>query len=347
MGRLLKSLFFRMFLFSVLSVSVLLVCFYYLQYIPSHEKLLRNALYDRVKTVFDLSADDLSKAVRSRDDISMLIGVEKIMKIEDVSTVYVLDNGFKVLTHDKTSQWGKTYDDETDRNAVNAKKVLRQWTQGGYLFSVPLTSSSTLCVGISSQKMNEAAAGLRRDALYTIAIVVIAAAAAFGWFIYATVFLRFRDLRDRLASIELGGGTLPDGAPGGEFLELQKLINGIIANAASGAGRGRAGQCEDELRLLVDELAATHQSGVLVIGAENKVVAINRKGETLFGIKRDGAAGKHVLEAVGDAALIELIKKAAAKPGEAFEASVSGKPVKAYSIRGPDKAVPGTLVISL
>ena len=209
MGKLFKSSFFKLFLLSMLAVLALLLYFYSAELIPLQEKLLRVNEFDRVKTIFSLTAGDLTRAIASRDDITMLAKVENIMKIEDVSAVYILDNSCRVITHNTTSKWAKTYSDDTAKRAVETKSALRQSIPTGYLFSMPLTSSTTLCVGISSQKLEDSVTSSGRKVLFTALIIFILAAAAFFLFIYCMAYPSFKSLRDGLASLDLGGEAPP------------------------------------------------------------------------------------------------------------------------------------------
>ena len=346
MGKLLQSVFFKLLLFSVTITAALIICLYYFLYIPSQERLMRDGLFDRVKTIFALSGDVFEGAIKARDDITILSRVESIMKVEDVNSVYILDNCLKVLTHNRIAEWGKTYGDETAKRSVEAKKFLRQRAPGGYLFSMPLTSSSTLCVGISSQKLGESVSSMRKNALLAGAIILIAAAAAFYWCIYSLVYPGFRELRDGLISLELGGGAgrLSDDALRGEFGELKKLVNGVLEKAGSGGQAGQDGNDEETLQDITGMLAKMQKGGLAVIDGENKIIAINQKAGEFLGVPGQDAVGRHILDVIKNSSLLSLLKASAEKPGETFEALAEGNAVKACAARGRSSKISGTIL---
>jgi hypothetical protein len=200
------SLFLKILVFSVSIILLLVVYFYSFLYVPSQEKLIRANLFDRVKTIFVLSDNRLIKALQTHDDIMMLSVIENIMKLDDISTAYLLDNNCKVITHDKTTQWGKTYTDNLSKKAVATKKILRQKSEFGYLFSLPLTSSATLCVGISSEKLTESISSLNSSALIEGVIILLISGILLYGFIYLRIYPRYAKLNGELRSLELGGG---------------------------------------------------------------------------------------------------------------------------------------------
>jgi PAS domain S-box-containing protein len=327
-----KTVFFKLLSITISAVAVLLVVLYCFQYIPAQKKLLRSALFEKVKTVFSLSGPTLTKALQTRDDIMMLSAIESIMKIEDINTVYILDNGGKVITHDKTAEWGKTYTDEQSKNAVNAKKIIRQSVQYGFLFSEPITSSATLCVGLSSQKYEESVSSLNKEAFFTGLIIFIIAAAGFILLIQNTVFIKLKKLNVTLSSLALGGsGKLPEEGQKDEFGRLTKLINEVLDNRGSSIESGNKPREENSLGHLLRGLTDMNPAAVVVIGSNNNIIALNRKAAGLMGITAEEAQGKHILDVIKLTEILSLIKQVSEKPQAIAEASFQGKKAKAVS----------------
>ena len=330
MKKLFQSIFFKLFAFSVLIVFTITLYFYAFQYLPSQEKLIRSGLLDRAKTVFGLSGNTLTKGIQTHDDIMMLTTIESIMKIEDINTAYVLDNDRKVMLHDKTSEWGTVYNDETATKAVGAGKTIRQRVSGGYIFSTPLTSSATLCVGISTQKLEESIASLNKDSFYSALIVLITGSICFFVLVYYMAFPLLKSLRAGLGSLELGGsGRLPDSAANDEFGELQRLINSVLDKSV------HSGLPADTSKKtgIYDALTNIYGGGVIIFDGENKVLSLNTEAEKFIASTGAEVKGKHILDIPGLASLLVLIKKASEKPGEIIEMQLSGRNTKALASR--------------
>jgi PAS domain-containing protein len=327
-----KTAHFKLLSITISSIAVLLAVLYCFQYIPAQKKLLRSALFEKVRTVFSLSGGTLTKALQTRDDIMMLSAVESIMKIEDISTVYVLDNNCKVITHDKTAEWGKMYSDGQSKNAVASQKMLRQVEPYGFLFSEPLTSSATLCVGLSSQKLDESVASLNKEAFFTGLIIFIAASAGFLLLIQNILFLKLKKLSESLRSLALGGsGRLPQDGQDDEFGRLTKLINEALDNNVSAAESGNEPRKDKSLVQVIRALTDMHPAAVMVIGSDNKIISLNGKASALLGVVLEEACGKHILDSVKLPEILSLIKNVSEKPSDPVEASVQGMKAKAVS----------------
>jgi hypothetical protein len=332
MKNLIQTVCFKLLSAIILAVAGLLVILYCFQYAPAQKKQLRAGLFDKVKTVISLSGNTLTKAILTRDDIAMLASIESIMNIEDVSAAYILDNGCRVITHDKTAEWGKTYTDELSKNAVEAKKILRQATPYGFLFSQPLTSSATLCVGISSQKLEDSVSLLYREIFFTGLIIFVVSAAGFFWFVNNALALKFKKLGDELRSLELGGGgRLPEDGTDGEFGRLIKQINGVLNICNSAADGARDTQKEKNLNLIINELVNITPAAVIIIGNDNKIISLSRLAAGFLGVDADEAKGMHVLDALNLPEITTLLKQVSEKPGGSAESIIRGKKGKAIA----------------
>ena len=126
-----QNIFMQFVLFACLVVTLLLAYIYLFQYLPSQERLLRRNIFDKLKVIAQLSKPALTKAITGKDDISLLSQIENIVKVDDVSTAYILDNNGKVVMHDKTNEWGAVYTDAVSRLAVSKKDNLVQSTKDG------------------------------------------------------------------------------------------------------------------------------------------------------------------------------------------------------------------------
>ncbi|MHB9156204.1 MAG: hypothetical protein ACYC5N_11055 [Endomicrobiales bacterium] len=332
--RLKQSILLQFILLLLCTLSAVLAYFYLYQYLPAERKLHREALYARAKAAFDVSLRPLERALGTSDDLALLSQVENIMKIDDVRAAYILDRGGRVLTHNSTSEWNKTYTDPVSRNAVKAQTLLLQ--RGGedkeYVFSAPLGSSATLCLGLSSRKIDEAVSLASRTALYSALIVMVLAAALFLFFLYYGIGGRFRKMKDLLQSHALGGGTLPDGGAD-ELGELSRLINEVLikSEAERTAATSRAGEAGRKLSRVLAELTKSVDGGAVVLDSENRILCANIKAKDFLFPHEQEPAGKHVLEVVRYPELISLLQKAALNPGKMHQGNFDGVPIRAIS----------------
>lgn len=330
MGELFRSTFFRLLVFSILIVLSLLLYFYAFQHIPSQEKLLKKALSEKAAAVAAISRGSLSAALETRDDIMMLGIIENMMKVEGVSGAYILAHDCKVVLHDKTSEWGRTYSDETAKQAVKAGKPLEQRLPGGYLFSAPLVSSATLCVTLSALKLEDSIASLKKNFLIKGFIALAASSLAFTFLIYQMVFLPYKRLREALAAIELGGhGRLPESTADDEFGRLRKLINSALDRCAPPGGL----ENNSGLNGIIETLVPLFAGGIMVIDASNRVLAFNGVAEKAAGINAGAAKGRHILDIPELADLAALIREASENSEAAAEAEHYGRRCKALAVK--------------
>ena len=150
-----RSISTRLVLVVAASAAILLAGLDLFYFLPAQQQLLQRNLVEKARAISTLYGASLVNSIENKDDISLLIQIDNMTKLEDISTVFVLDNTGKVLLHDKSSEWGKTYSEPAFVKAIAAKKtrLLSYAPVDGFLYSAPLTDSSTLCVGLSTKKM--------------------------------------------------------------------------------------------------------------------------------------------------------------------------------------------------
>lgn len=320
--------------------AVLLACLDFFYFLPAQQQLLKRNLMEKAKAISILYGTSLTKSIETNDDISLLIQIDRMMKLEDVSTVFVVDNNGKVLLHDKSGEWGKTYSSEIIKRAIEAKK--QRWepsTQvSGYLYSSPLTSSSTLCVGLSTQKNDGiyAAAQLTTVILSGIALVLI----AIVLFLFTNKELRNPLIRFKstLKSIALSnGGTIEEKGPA-ELVEIIELINDISSKTkevSPSAGTGAL-----LLQSVLDEFAG----GIVVIDGDNRICNMNAKASSALAIPAS-VIGSHILDVFKASIALEAIQAAQSAPGTVHHSNHNGQAITVKTFFQNDACL-GTIILS-
>jgi|AGTN01.1.fsa_nt_gi hypothetical protein len=336
MNKAMPGIFVRFLLVSSLAVSAALLYFYLFQFLPSQAKLLESRLISRARAVSELSSRTLVRAIETRDDLALVSALEDIRKLDEVSSVYILDPGGKVLTHDSVSEWNKTYSDGISKKALASKGMLVQRTPSpkGYLFSTPLTSGAVLCLALSSRKMDESLALARRKALYSGLTAFFVVMLVLGGFVYYAVGPRLGKLKEMLKNLAPGSGALPVDARD-ELGELTGLINEAIRKIEKGgdAGVKRADETVQKLEGLIRTLTDNMDGGIMVLDGENRIIGVNDAFRNSL-LPDASPVGRHFLEAVRSARLIELVKRASLDPGNPVEEIIEGSAVRVIAVAG-------------
>jgi hypothetical protein len=312
----------------VVAVTALLLgCLDFFYFLPAQQQLLKRNLMEKAKAISILYGTSLSKSIETNDDISLLIQIDRMMKLEDVSTVFVVDNNGKVLLHDKSGEWGKTYSSEIIKRSIEAKK--QRWEPSsqvnGYLYSAPLTSSSTLFVGLSTQK---------NDGLYGAAQLTTLILSGVALVLIAIVLILFTNnelrkpllkLTTTLKSIALAnGGTMEQEGPA-EFREIIELINVITAKTQEGTVQKAVDTTL--LQTILDELGGE----IVVIDGDNRICCMNAKASATLSIPAN-AIGTHILDAFKASIILEGIQAAQKAPGTIHRSNHNGQAVTVKTV---------------
>lgn len=335
--------------FTVAVISALLVFFYVFQLVRLEKKLLRNNLFDKAKTISYLYSKTLAKAIETRDDLTLISHIENIMKIDDIKTAYVLDNSGKVILHDKTSQWGKIFTDDVSKNAVKNKRILYQksFEQKMYLFSSPLTSSSTLCIGLSDEKMNEILLLHYKDILYTSLIVLFSCVLLFAGFVYFRISVKLRKIERFLHSISLSGeGRIPV-KENDDFWELSELINEVIGKveAKNIVFSDKVDELDSKALGLLQELCGQFAGGIMILDSDYRIISANDKAQEMFQFDGKEISGRHILDVVKIPEFIELLKESSNNPGKTFEKKKDNLKVKIRTIVNRQNELAGSILM--
>jgi hypothetical protein len=142
--------------------SLIIICgiFYPLIEFLSRDKAkdLEIMAVEKAKSALKVIVPSFNKALENSDDINLLINIESVAKIENITTCFILDKNGKIIIHNNVSEWN------TERTSRIYNRVIEQKTQtlqqtpnkDFLLFSEPLISDCTLFCMFSVKKANEA-----------------------------------------------------------------------------------------------------------------------------------------------------------------------------------------------
>lgn len=330
-----KKITLKLIIFPIFLISLLLGYLYYFQFLPQHEKQLKRGLYDQTKAVAAVAKSAIVNALSKQDDIQLIAQIETIKKINGVTTVYILNNEGKVVTHDKTNQWGKTYNDSVLQKAIAGKKTgMRPFhASGGYIFYMPLTSSETLFIGLTTNTINQKIGLLKENAVYSIAVSITICALFFIVFVFSQVTSRFNKFEGILKSVALGGGEKIRVKQKDEFSTLSELLNSIIEKSGSqgAVSPGNTLKMQASFSSILNELSNGVSGGLVVTDYENRIIHANKEAIEFFSITGD-VTGRHILDVISDADFIDILKKAVSSANTAVEVKLQGKTVSVVSV---------------
>jgi hypothetical protein len=112
---------------------------------------------EKVKAQINALLTYFNKAIENQDDINLITNIENLLKLENITSCFILDSKNKVLIHNNTSQWDREKNSQIYNTAIAKKVYTIQKTDNAeiLLLSQPLISDYTLCCVVSIKKALE------------------------------------------------------------------------------------------------------------------------------------------------------------------------------------------------
>jgi PAS domain-containing protein len=332
-------------LLGLLTGSILLYI-YMAQHLPTVRSLLERNLTDKVQAIAGLSKPPVAKALETGDDISLLIQVENLARTDDVSAAYVLDEKGTVLIHNKNAEWHKTYTDAASQKAVSSSTELVQRIAGGYLYSIPVSTSATLCVQLSSQRSDALYAYTVRRSLLTGGVLFLLFMVFIVFLISAAVIAPLRRIGGFVRNFMPDGGARPSPEISEEMTALVAAVNEM------------AGRCEREHRAIGEHAANElnraeallavviddRKEPCIVTDADNMVLALNDAAKRFWGT--NATIGKHILDVKEYAGLVVLVQSVSAceNKGRVISRFLHNRTIAAVSVVDSDGKIAGKII---
>ncbi|MCX5781191.1 MAG: hypothetical protein NT145_00565 [Elusimicrobia bacterium] len=324
----------------IVFLSILFACIiafiYFFQFVPIQKKLYDSQIKEKLDNIVNLYQNSLSKALQNSDDLTILNSIENIMKYDGIYTAYIINKTGKVITHNETSEWNRIYTDPFSKNAVSAASSLIQNTlkSNKFLFSCPISSCTTLCVGFSKEKTEKNIENTRQKFIF-ISLILFLATILSIFVIVNTLFASpFKKLEHFINSVTLSkGGTIPELGKD-DFGRIASQINTLLSSvqSASPSHSERYYKQDQKMSLLIKDLSNHISSGLMIIDAENRIISVNSQFLVFLSMTGKDIIGKHLLDAVKMPELFSLIAKSAEKPGTAIIESILGKEIKVITV---------------
>jgi len=143
--------------------SLILICgiFYPMIKFFSKDKAkdLEILAVEKAKSAIKVIIPSFNKALENSDDINLLMNIESVAKIKNITVCFILNKEGKVIIHNNTSEWNTERNSEIYNKAIKKRTEFLQQTSDKniLLFSQPLINNCTLFCMFSIQKAKETA----------------------------------------------------------------------------------------------------------------------------------------------------------------------------------------------
>ncbi|OQA91917.1 MAG: sensory histidine kinase AtoS [Elusimicrobia bacterium ADurb.Bin231] len=352
-----QTMYSRFVIFTVIMATLLLVSFYVFQLFPTQKKLLRDKLWDRGKTISELSKPIILKALQTKDDITLLSQIENIMKMDDINTAYILNTEGKVIVHNKSGEWDKIFKDAVHQKGLKATgatiSAIRE--PSGYLYSFPLTSPDgtryILFIGLSDQKLKIDYSSLLQNGIYTAIptfFIIIILFAIFASYEIAMPISKFNRV---LNSILLGKGDEKIvTSKKDEIGQIACGINCIIDKFSSDIStvKNKISSIKEKSVCLICELSKLFPEGLIITDSEDKIIFINEAGASAISVNQTESIDKHILELTKNADFMELVQQSLSSQNKIIKKTIRSidKTVQILTLSKENEPIGSIIVFS-
>ncbi|PKN01324.1 MAG: hypothetical protein CVU77_05865 [Elusimicrobia bacterium HGW-Elusimicrobia-1] len=318
---------------SAVFLAAVLSAVFFFVHLPAVYSHLHRALRDKTKNITDIMITRVSQAVRAHDDVSLLNYLQEMSSSPDFSRASVLSSDGAILADNKIELWAQKFPDDRLVNSLpsmTSPLFFRRSDPSGYDYAVPLEVDppAFLVTGVSSQKIDADAASARTGALYILAGLIFAGVVFFYLTLHFTIVARLKKIHKNLESVLLGSSaeriTVSDRD---EIGEVAVAVNSILDKVSKGAAAENSARSTTECLInnFVYEVASGVKSGLVVLDSSDNIVYVNKVACDILGITADEPVimrGRHVVEVVKDAVLLELLKKSGSSIGSVIDGSL-------------------------
>ena len=323
-------------------LSLIVVCgvFYPLVEFLSKDKArdMEIMAVEKAKSALKVIVPSLNKALENSDDINLLINIESVAKIENITTCFILDKNSKVTIHNNVSEWNTERTSGIYNKAIKQKAEFLQQTSDKdfLLFSEPLTDNHTLFCVFSVQKAKETAKHWKVK-YYAVASSVALLIAIILYFLSKLlIMLPFKKIKKSLenkSSENIKEGKY-DEITDIFVTEREKIVKKIEILEEDRESLSKIIEYSQETSIK-DSLT------FIILNSLNRVVYAYDNTDNI--LKKDFEKSGHILEISENQNLIKVITKANENPGKEVNESFDNYTITAVSISTDDK-IAGTIV---
>ncbi|MFC1546386.1 hypothetical protein ACFL4O_01555 [bacterium] len=347
-----QSIAFKLALFMIFLTSLLIMYFSYFIIIPAQKESLYSNLYTRAKTTALLSKPLFNKALELKDDLLLFSQIESITDLDEVTSAYILDKSGSIIMHNNTAEWTKTYTDPLNKKALSTQKPLMQEIEKSnfLLFSSPITSSLTLCIKLSKQRIEQTLLQTKKNTFYTLCIMFVIIIFFVLLFVKTQVTNHFSSFKKILNSVILGKGSIIKIKTRNEFAGLAELINNIINKYSSEEqeSKKRIIKIKNNASKLLEQTANHYVNhGLIVFDEQNKLLSISEKARLFLKICESELEDKHILDIAGLKNLIAPIKESLKQPNTIYNSSIDNYNIQILPLFDTEKHISTIISINV
>jgi len=281
-------------------------------------------IHEKNHLLVETYAEFISDAKENFEDLVIVDYLSRLKRFPTVRYAIVLDNQARVLFHTDMREVGKTYDDEASLKAIASKEGVLQeiFFEGQNLldYSAPIEVEhkkvATLRVGFSKANI---LAGLDeiRENLMVVFIVGIVIVLVGSFILNSGIGVGISKIKQAINDV--ARGELPDeidykGA--GEIGYLARILERLFGKVREMQAQGEKEkiQIKKSSEFFIQNICEILSDGVIVLDGENKIVYTNEIAGKIAGFSPLGCIGKHMLEIIRNAELMEFLNYASQKP---------------------------------
>jgi hypothetical protein len=294
---------------------------------------------EKAKSALKVIVPSFNKALENSDDINLLINIESVAKIENITICFILDKTGKVIVHKNISEWNAERTSRIYNRAIEQKTQSLQQTPSKdfLLFSESLVSDCTLFYIFSVKKAKETSRNWKIK-YYTAASSVVLLIVIILYFLSKLfILLPFNKIKKTLEKNKSDENIKENkhGEIGDIFMaEKEKTMKKIEMLEED----------RESLSKIIEysqETSIKDSSAFIILNPLNRVVyAYDNTGTIL---KKDFEKGGHMLEISENLNLVKIISKANENPGKEINESFKSHTINAVSISADGKTV-GTVI---
>jgi hypothetical protein len=327
----------------LLFFSLIIICgiFYPLTEFLSKDKAkdLEIMAAEKAKSALKVVVPSFNKALENLDDINLLINIESVAKIENITTCFILDKNGKVIIHSNVSERNTERTSGIYNRAIEQKTQSLQQTPNKdfLLFSEPLISDCTLFCIFSVKKAKEISRNWKIK-YYTTALSVALFIVIILYFLSKLfILLPFNKIKKSLENNKSYENIKENKYD--EIIDIFMAEKERITKKIEILEEDR-----ESLSKIIEysqETSIKDSLAFIILNSLNRVVyAYDNTGTIL---KKDFEKSGHILEISENSNLVKTTTKANENPGKKINESFESYMISAVSVSADGK-IAGTII---
>ncbi|MDD5020813.1 MAG: hypothetical protein PHR82_01600 [Endomicrobiaceae bacterium] len=295
-----------------------------------------NYLKDYSVSIVDSLAPEIKTSFSKSDDIGLLYSINKLSKFKNITESFILNKDLIVVIDNDSSKWNKKYPQSIYQNAVSAKSNLLATFPdfSGFLYSIPIDDTNTLCAIISAQNISAQLNGWKIK-LYVFSFIVSLILAFFIYYLSKILFLiPFNKTKKSL--------SLKDKMPKTIYSQLIDMVMVDVSNLSNdlNAINDTSNLSKQLLAYVTEKYMYIQYEVFAVLDSNAKIIYCIDKNNILFGDKN---INTHVFNATNNAVIIKNISTVLEKQ-EKISFSIDDIAINVIPVKNQEKTLIGIVI---